>query len=244
MSIDEGYLLYFKDKKITGRWHLGIWAVGEWGIKSEYDGKIYEGGYGLKYYKPLTISVFLVHDWTYDKFRPTSADREMLIDYNDNADKVIDDLKHIFKHPIDSYYNIVDEDCYNFQHHEKSKYVAYFKAWYYNVFSEVVRRRTRRMKGYMATHIFMVKSRFDKRVAHREYKFHEDKWNDEYEIAIVFKYGETEWDDWKAWSDYEALFEKLYRWNIWVSFNYLDEEGNIPENIWRGVYWTEEPEKE
>ena len=243
MSIDNSYYLYFHNKK-TKRWHLGIWAVGEWHIKEQLDDKIINCGYGVDTYKPLTISVFLIHDWIYDKFRPSSADWEMLIDYNDNTDKVVEGLKYIFKHPIGSYYNIIDEDCYNFQHHEKNKYIAYFKAWYYNVFSEILRRKNRRIKGYIATHIFMIKSRFDKRVAHREYKFHKDKWNNEYEIAIVFQYGETEWDDWKAWFDYKTLFEKLYRWNIWVNFNYLDEEGNMPTNIWRGVYWDGEPDKE
>ncbi len=244
MSINEGYLLSFKDKKITGRWNLGIWAVGEWGIKSEYEGEIYESGYGVKSYKPLTISVFLVHDWTFDKFRPTNADKEMLIHNNDNADKTIKELKYIFKHPIDSFYNIIAKHWYEYQNHEKNKYVTYFKAWYDNVYRKNLRRITRRIKGYIATHIFMVKSRFDKRVAYREYKFHKDKWNNEYEIAIVFRYGETEWDDWKAWFDYKTLFKKLYKWNIWVDFNYLDENGNMPEHIWRGVYWTEEPEKE
>lgn len=243
MSIENGYTLCFHNKK-TKRWHLGIWAVGDWNIKEKINDKIINAGYGIDYYKPLTISVFLIHDWTYDKFRPSRANLEILINYNDNTDNLIEELKNVFKHPIDSYYNIIDEDNYNFQHRESNKYVAYFKGWYYNVFSEVLRRKNRRIKGYVATHIFMLKSYFDKRVAHIEYKFHKDKWNNEYEIAIVFQYGETEWDDWKAWFDYKTLFEKLYKWNIWVNFNYLDEEGNIPKNIWRGVYWTEEPEKE
>ena len=60
-----------------------------------------------------------------------------------------------------------------------------------------------------------------------EHRFHKDKWNNEYEIAIVFKYGETEWDDWKVWSDYDTLFKRLYKWNIWVNLSYLDEDGNI-----------------
>ena len=87
---------------------------------------------------------------------------------------------------------------------------------------------------------------FDRRVAHREYKFHKDKWNSEYDIAIVFKYGETEWDDWKRWNDYYKMwnkFRKISDHNIHFDFTYLDEEGNMPENIWRGVYWDEEPEK-
>ncbi len=244
MSIENSYRLYFHNKK-TKRWCLGIWAVGDWQIKEQFDGEIFDGGYGVNTYKPLTISVFVIHDWTYDKFRPSYADWEILIDYNNTANKHIatEKLKYTFKHPIECYYNTIVNKDYNDQHREKNKYVAYFKAWYDNVFSNAVRRTIRRVKGYVATRIFVFKTFFDKRVSHVEHRFHKDKWNNEYEIAIVFKYGETEWDDWKIWSDYDALFKKLYKWNIWVNLSYLDEDGNIPKHIWRGVYWTEEPEK-
>lgn len=244
MSIENSYRLYFHNKK-TKRWCLGIWAVGDWQIKEQFDGEIFDGGYGVNTYKPLTISVFVIHDWTYDKFRPSYADWEILIDYNNTANKHIatEKLKYTFKHPIECYYNTIVNKDYNDQHREKNKYVAYFKAWYDNVFSNAVRRTIRRVKGYVATRIFVFKTFFDKRVSHVEHRFHKDKWNNEYEIAIVFKYGETEWDDWKIWSDYDALFKKLYKWNIWVNLSYLDEDGNMPKHIWRGVYWTEEPEK-
>ena len=244
MSIENSYRLYFHNKK-TKRWCLGIWAVGDWQIKEQFDGEIFDGGYGVNTYKPLTISVFVIHDWTYDKFRPSYADWEILIDYNNTANKHIatEKLKYTFKHPIECYYNTIVNKDYNDQHREKNKYVAYFKAWYDNVFSNAVRRTIRRVKGYVATRIFVFKTFFDKRVSHVEHRFHKDKWNNEYEIAIVFKYGETEWDDWKVWSDYDTLFKRLYKWNIWVNLSYLDEDGNIPKHIWRGVYWTEEPEK-
>ena len=244
MSIENSYRLYFHSKK-TKRWHLGIWVVGDWQIKEQFDDEIFDGGYGVNTYKPLTISVFVIHDWTYDKFRPSYSDWEILIDYNSTANKhiTVERLKYTFKHPIECYYNTIVYKDYSGQHCEKNKYVAYFKAWYDNVFSNAVRRTIRRVKGCVATRIFMLKTFFDKRVSHVEYCFHKDKWNNEYEIAIVFKYGETEWDDWKAWSDYATLFKKLYKWNIWVNLNYLDEDGNMPKHIWRGVYWTEEPEK-
>ena len=136
--LDEGYLLYFKNKK-TKKWHLGIWAVGEWDIKSQwlYDGKVdtCKSGYGIEVYKPLSISVFLIHDWTYDKFRPTSSDFEMILEKNSKAtsiEGIIKELKYIFKNPLDSYYNIVDEDPYNFQHKEKNKYIAYTKGYWRN----------------------------------------------------------------------------------------------------------------
>lgn len=247
MSIKEGYSLYIKNKKITGRWHLGIWAVGEWDIKSEYDGHVYKGGYGIETYKPLTISVFLIHDWTFDKFRPSYADWEIQIKYGESCDNVIKQLKDIFSNKLKSYYNIVDENSYNFQHVSKNKYVAYLKGWYYNVFVTTLKAKKRRINGYIASKIILFLSTLDKRVAYKKYKFHKDKWNAEFEIAIVFKYGDTALDDWNVWNDYYKLHEFLRKhltWNIGIEFTYLDEEGNMPDNIWRGIYWTEKPEKE
>lgn len=247
MSIKEGYSLYIKNKKITGRWHLGIWAVGEWDIKSEYDGHVYKGGYGIETYKPLTISVFLIHDWTFDKFRPSCADWEIEIKYGESCDNVIKQLKDAFSNKVKSYYNIVDENSYNFQHVSKNKYVAYLKGWYYNVFVTTLKAKKRRINGYIASKIILFLSTLDKRVAYKKYKFHKDKWNAEFEIAIVFKYGDTALDDWNAWNDYYKLYEFLRKhltWNIGIEFTYLDEKGNMPDNIWRGIYWTEKPKKE
>ena len=79
--------------------------------------------------------------------------------------------------------------------------------------------------------------------------------DNEYEIALVFKYGKTEWDDWKAWKDYSSLEEKIRDFyyfkiknyklkNFKVIISYLDEDENLPDNMWRGIYWEEEPEKE
>ena len=247
MSIKEGYLLYFKNKKITGRWHLGIWAVGEWDIKSEYDGHVYKSGYGIETYKPLTICVFLIHDWTFDKFRPSYADWEILIKYGESCDNVIKQLKDIFGNKLKSYYNIVDEDSYNFQHVSKNKYVAYLKGWYYNVFAATLKAKKRRINGYIVSKIILFLAALDKRVAYKKHKFHKDEWNAEFEVAIVFKHGDTAQDDWKTWNDYNKLYKFLRKhltWNIGIDFTYFDEEGNMPDNIWRGVYWTEEPEKE
>ena len=78
------------------------------------------------------------------------------------------------------------------------------------------------------------------------HKFHKDKWNAEYKIAIVFKYGKSDWHDWKVWKQYSKLYQKLKKitdYNIDIDFNYLDEDGNMPKNIWRGIYWEEEPPK-
>ena len=243
MSIENSYYLHFHDKK-TKKWHLGIWAVGEWNIKENVNGNVINCGYGVNTYNPLSICVFLIHDWTYDKFRPTSADWEVIVKENDDIDIVAEELNHYFKHPIDSYYVLVDEDSYNFQHKEKNKYISYVKGWYHNEFISFLRQKQQRIIGYILTKIILLISLFDRRVYHRESKFHKDDWNAEFETAIVFKYGKTEWDDWKRWKDYDKLyrkFQKLCDFNLEVDFTYLDEEGNLPKNIWRGIYWEEEP---
>lgn len=245
MCINNSYYLHFHNRK-TKKWHLGIWAVGEWGIKEEVNGNIIKCGYGVDVYKPLTICVFLVHDWTFDKFRPTYADWEVSIQQGTEINSLIGELKYFFKHPLESYYILVDEDSYNCQHKENNKYIAYFKGWYHNDFLSSLRKLQQRIFGYILTKIIMFISLFDRRVYYRESKFHKDRWNAEYEIAIVFKYGETEWHDWKRWNDYEKIFrkfQKLCDYNLEVEFTYLDADGNLPKNIWRGVYWEDEPEQ-
>ena len=247
MSIENGYTLYIHNKK-TKKWHLGIWAVGKWGVKEEIDGKVVNCGYGVEHYKPLTICVFLIHDWDYDKFRPSYANWSYLIHKEDNGkiNGIIKELNSYFKHPIDSYYLLVDEDSYNFQHKESNKYIAYLKGWYHNNFIKFIKEKRQRWLGYLFTKIIMFITLFDWRIYHREKKFNKDRWNAEYDIAIVFKYGKTEWHDWKRWNDYYKIyrkFQKLCDFNIEVEFTYLDADGNLPKNIWRGVYWEEEPEQ-
>ena len=245
MSVENGYTLHFHNRK-TKKWHLGIWAVGEWEIKEEVNGHIISCGYGVEHYKPLTICVFLVHDWTYDKFKPSYADWYMLINENESVDECVNELRDIFKNPLKSYYRIVDADSYSFQHKNKNRFIAYVKGWFHNDFLHFTKRKRQRILGYLSTKLLMLITYFDKAVYLRKYKFHEDEWNHEYDIAIVFNYGETEWDDWKRWHDYYRLQEILWKicdYNIWIEFTYVDEEGKEPENIWRGVYWEEEPKR-
>ena len=250
--LDDGYLLYFKNKK-TKKWHLGIWAVGEWDIKSQwlFDGEVetHKSGYGIEHYKPLSISVFLIHDWSYDKFRPTSSDYEIVLEKTNginSIESIVKELKDIFKNPLDSYYNIVDEDSYNFQHKEDNKYTAYAKGYWYNEIVPFKSKLRKRISGYIATKIVKIIAHIDRRVHYVTHKFHKDKWNAEYNVAIVFKYGKSDWYDWKVWKQYSKLYQKLKKFtkrNIDMSFNYLDEEGNMPKNIWRGIYWENEPPK-
>ena len=49
-----------------------------------------------------------------------------------NIEEIITKLKHIFKNPLESYYNIVDEDSYSFQHKENNRDIAYTKGYWHN----------------------------------------------------------------------------------------------------------------
>lgn len=249
--LQDNYMLYIKNKKI-GKWNLGIWAVGEWNIKSSYelDGEttVYKDGYGVDIYKPLTICIFLVHDWTFDKFRPSYSDWRVVVDYEDeNAlDKAIKELKNIVKNPIDSYYDIVDYNNYDERHRESNKYVSYIKGYYKNVIAPFVERKHRFITGFLCTKLLYLMSLVDKRIFHFEYNYRKSEWNPEFDIAMVFNLGETEKDDWKVYNFYNKLQERLRKmcnYNIRINFNYMDEEnGGLPDNIWRGIYWENEPD--
>ena len=163
-----------------------------------------------------------------------------------NIEEIITKLKHIFKNPLESYYNIVDEDSYNFHHQTNNKYSAYIKGYWHNEIIPFCYKWRRRIGGYIATKVVTTIAHIDKRVHYVTHYFHEDRWNTEYELAIVFKYGKSDWHDWKVWKQYVKLWQKLKKitaYNIYINFNYLDEDGNMPKHIWRGIYWENEPPK-
>jgi hypothetical protein len=76
-------------------WYLGIWGCGRWSETYNCDNS------------EDYISVFLIHKWTYDKFRPSSSDIEYRITLNDKPVEiyhVIQGLEEIHKNPIQEYY--------------------------------------------------------------------------------------------------------------------------------------------
>lgn len=190
-----------------------------------------------------------MHDWTYDKFRPSYSDFDIVLEKEDKTEtieKIVKELKRIFKNPLESYYDIIDEDSYNFQHREKNKYIAYAKGYWRNEIVPFYVKWRKRICGYIATKFVKLIAHIDRRVHYVTHHFHEDEWNAEYDVAIVFKYGESDWHDWKVWNQYFKLWQKLKKftdYNIDMDFNYLDEDGNMPQNIWRGIYWEKEPPK-
>lgn len=251
LCIENTYALHLTHKKL-GKWHLGIWAVGNWGLKDSYElngeTTVYDAGYGVNHYKPLTICVFINHDWTFDKFRPSCSDWSETIDYKDN-DELLNtkyNLIDIVHNPIESYYEIIDRDSYSGEHDSRNKYTAYFKGICNYEIIPRIRRVYKRVTGYISTKLIQCISFFDRRVKFFRYSFIKSDWNPEYEIAVVFEYGKSDWADWKVYNFYYKLYQRLNKFsqfNIFVNFNYLDENNEMPDNIWRGIYWDKQPER-
>lgn len=247
----EQFMLYFKNKK-TKHWNLGIWAVGkDWNIKSEYidhNGEVttYKGGYGEDVYKPLTISVFVLHDFVYDKFRPTYSDKEFLIEKEDteiSVCNIVHELKEIFNNPIDSWHTVAD----HYKQNKGNKYIDYITSYYGNIIQPYYRKVRNRITGYICTGIIKTISRYDKDVYHVEHKFHEDKWNAEYEIAIVLKEKDTDYKSWKKYNFYHNMYLKMWKFtnmNIDLAISYIHDDGTFDKDIYRGVYWSEIPDKD
>lgn len=235
--IENGYSLHIKNKKTKG-WHLGIWAVGDWGLKYKSDDEVYPSGYGLEVYKPLTISIFLVHDWRFDKFRPTYSDAEWKVEKGSNElSRVAAGLRWAFSNPIDSYYRYVLEEC---GYRKEDRFVSYYKEYYYNNVLTKCEKISKRVSGLFCTNFIKLVAKIDKRVAHVESVFRSSEWNNEYEVALVFKYGLTDHDDWRVWNFYQKFPKK----NMNLDCTYLEADGSMPKNIWRGVYWEREPDIE
>ena len=99
------------------KWTMGIWPTGKW---SEF--------YGTDT-KENKIAVFLIHDWTLDKFRPSSADilYEIRIDnkniYSEIA-YITDEVNEIKKNPIQTYYRI--------SRTTQNPFLVYFRNWWFD----------------------------------------------------------------------------------------------------------------
>lgn len=242
--LSSGYMLCILSNRTNSKWNVGIWAVGEWNIKSQYDGgEPYKDGYGVQTYQPYTISVFVVHDWTYDKFRPTYSDREITIPFKNEMLilNTVKEMKEIIKNPIDSYYDNIDVDLYQQHHLHSNKYKAYAIGYWKNEIVPFFEKWTRRrIGGYLTSKLIKTVAKLDRRVAYVAVSFHNDEWNNEYDVAIVFKYNKKQYKEWKVFN----FYDRFPRTNVTLAMSYLDKWGNFPSSVWRGVYWETIPEKD
>ena len=112
------YYITFKNNKSKGlkRWKMGIWATGKW---SEY--------YGEDEYNEITV--FLIHDWHLNKWRPSDSDISWsFIDSTTYFGNLIQDLKEIKENPIKAYGDV-------FYTTTDYSSLLYFKEWFHNVIS-------------------------------------------------------------------------------------------------------------
>lgn len=242
---DDFYLCFpnFKNSK----WWLGIWPVGDWNFEDEYEGKVYKSGYGISNYKPHTIIVFLIHKWDLDKFRPTYSNWEICISDNNEYElsNAVKCVQQFINNPLDSYYKTLDVN-YEGNNEHKNKYTAYIDGMWNNEICPVIHKYVRRFGGWFGTTVIKTMTMFDKRVNSMETKYHSDKWNAEFESALVFYYGDTPWKSWKRYNDYDRIvtfFGKLFDYNLFINMTYVDK-GEEPKCKWRGVYWDGVPKKD
>ena len=242
---DDFYLCFpnFKNSK----WWLGIWPVGDWNFEDEYKGEVYKSGYGISNYNPHTIIVFLIHKWDLDKFRPTYSNWDIYISDNNEYElsNAVKSVQQFINNPLDSYYKTLDVN-YEGNHKHKNKYTAYIEGMWKNEISPVIHKYVRRFGGWFGKTVIKIMTMLDRRVHSMETKYHSDKWNAEFESALVLYYGDTPWKSWKRYNDYDRIakfFRKLCDYNLFINMTYVDKDED-PENKWRGVYWECVPEKD
>ena len=242
---DDFYLCFpnFKNSK----WWLGIWPVGDWNFEDEYDGKVYKSGYGISDYNSHTIIVFLIHKWDLDKFRPTYSNLDMCISDNNDCElrDAVKSIQQFINNPLDSYYKTLDVN-YEGNNEHKNKYTAYIDGMWNNEICPFIHKYVRRFGGWLGMTVIKTMAMFDKRVHSMETKYHSDKWNAEFESALVFYYGDTPWKSWKRYDDYDRIitfFRKLCDYNLFINMTYVDK-GEEPKRKWRGVYWEAVPDRD
>lgn len=243
---EDNFYLCFPNFK-NSKWWLGIWPVGDWNFEDEYDGEVYKSGYGISNYNPHTIIVFLIHKWDLDKFRPTYSNWEMCISDNNDYElgNAVKTVQQFINNPLDSYYRTLDVN-YEGNNEHKNKYTAYIEGMWKNEIYPVIHKYARRFGGWFGTTVIKTMTMLDRRVHSMETKYHSDKWNAEFESALVFYYGDTPWKSWKRYNDYSRIatfFRKLCDYNLFINMTYVDKDKE-PENKWRCVYWEGIPEKD
>lgn len=226
------------------RWHLGIWGCGEWSETYDCNSKDY-------------ISIFLIHDWYYDKFKPTYADVVFEVklypaDENEiksKIEEVIQEIDKIHKHPIIEYHNIFnkkglyEEDD---SHDHEMPCIEYFRDWWSN---EVVIPFTQKLKMEWSVvflyGILRLISIIDPRVNRGKLFYEKDNFFPKYVSGFLA----SEWAsdcDW-AFNSFAWLYAKLpYKLCKLCGHRLFDAHWNVADfpgeitntlekRMWRGV---------
>lgn len=213
-------------------WYLGIWGCGRWSETYDCDNS------------EDYISVFLIHKWMYDKFRPSSSDIEYRITLNDKPVEiyhVIQGLEEIHKNPIQEYYKTFWE--------HKSDHdmpcLEYFRDWWFHEVTYPIQEKLRYKWSVKILYNFLkVLSWIDPRVSRRKL-FKEEGCIPIYTSGFLA----TEWAssrDW-AFNSFAWLYEKFPWWLCkickhklfdahWNVADFPEEVTNtLEKRMWKGV---------
>ena len=182
---------------------------------------------GISNYNPHTIIVFLIHKWDLDKFRPTYSNWDMCISDNNEYElsNAVKSVQQFINNPLDSYYRTLDVN-YEGNNKHNNKYTAYIDGMWKNEICPVIHKYVRRFGGWIGTTAIKTMTMLDRRVHSMETKYHSDKWNAEFESALLFYYGDTPWKSWKRYNDYDHIaifFRMLCDYNIFINMTYVDK---------------------
>ena len=117
---DPGKIITFHQRGLK-KYKLGFWPCGKW----------------FNYYNvqdDSKVSIFMIHSWNLDKFRPSSADIlfEVYVNQTNDIDlelgTITDEIEKIKNNPIKTYYEITTI------HHYKSPVLEYYST-YFNIVS-------------------------------------------------------------------------------------------------------------
>lgn len=224
----------FRDKGLK-RYTMGIWACGKW--SDYYDCE------GIN-----RISVFMIHDWLLDKFRPSSANLiyELYLEpefYRDNIHsemfKQAKMIEEVNKNPIDTYYAIKEF------HEFPNATLDYIHEWYYYCVEKRFANNLRyKWSVKFLYSILWIISKFDPRVK-KSILF-----NDEGVIPPLtssFLATEKCADNDKSWERFKNLYErfpkflrKTFKYKLfdsgWNVADYSDDmtEKEIRTRMWKG----------
>ena len=220
------------------RWKLGIWAIGKWSdfydIESESE-----------------VVVFLIHDWSFDKWRPSSSDLSWsFLPDSTYFGNFLFDLNEIKNHPIKGYGEVFYYPTYP----RKEWTLLYLKEWYYNVISTPFKYKLKNVWSPWVLFITLwIITLFDKRV--KKIKIFKEKLGgyNNYTFSFLATLLCSEDDEsfykfYRLYSYWPSKLKKKSKFNLFdATYNVSDYEygmndDQIRTRMFRGV-WVEKPEK-
>lgn len=141
---NPAYFIKFANRNLR-YWKMGIWATGSWG--NLYDIK-----------SNSEVTIFMIHDWYFDKWRPSSSDISWgFLPESNYFEDFIFDLIEIKNNPIKSF-----RDIY-FPESNRPR-LKYIKEWYLNEVYRKMNYKLKKVTSWTIYRILLLISFFDKRM--------------------------------------------------------------------------------